>query len=60
MTIKYPAIQDKKVLEFRKDRDWNHFHTPKDQAISLMLEAAEVVECFQWKKDDDIKNMGEE
>lgn len=44
-----------KILEFRKERDWEQFHTPKDLAISLSLEAAEVLEHFQWKTNDEIK-----
>lgn len=38
-----------KVVEFRDDRDWAQFHNPKDLALSLTLEAAEVLEVFQWK-----------
>jgi len=45
----------KKVLEFRNKRKWKHFHTPKDMAISLALEAAEVLEHFQWKNEEEIK-----
>ena len=37
------------ALKFRHDRDWEQFHNPKDQAIGLALEAAEVLEHFQWK-----------
>ncbi|OGZ01938.1 MAG: hypothetical protein A2946_04200 [Candidatus Liptonbacteria bacterium RIFCSPLOWO2_01_FULL_53_13] len=42
------------ILKFRKERDWKQFHTPKDMALSLMLEAAEVSEHFQWKNDKEI------
>ena len=38
----------KRVLKFRDDRDWLQFHTPKDLAISMNLEAAELLEIFQW------------
>jgi dCTP diphosphatase len=38
-----------KIIQFRNRRDWKQFHTPKDMAISLMLEAGEVAEHFQWK-----------
>lgn len=38
----------KKLLQFRQDRDWEQFHTPKDLAISITLEAAELLETFQW------------
>lgn len=37
-----------KALAFRDDRDWSQFHNPKDLAISICLEAAELLECFQW------------
>lgn len=37
------------VKKFRDDREWSQFHNPKDLAISLSLEAAELLECFQWK-----------
>ena len=41
-----------RVLKFRDDRDWRQFHTPKDLAISMSLEAAEVLELFQWSGGD--------
>ena len=41
-----------RVLRFRDDRDWRQFHTPKDLAISLSLEAAELLEIFQWSGTD--------
>jgi len=37
------------VLQFRDERDWKQFHNPKDVALSLLLEAGEVLEIFQWK-----------
>lgn len=37
------------VVKFRDERDWKQFHHPKDAAISLVLEANEVLEHFQWK-----------
>ncbi|MDB5872221.1 MAG: nucleotide pyrophosphohydrolase [Ramlibacter sp.] len=39
-----------KIVQFRDERDWAQFHNPKDVALSLMLEAAEVLEVFQWKE----------
>ncbi len=45
----------KKILGFRDERDWKQFHNPKDLAISLCLEAAEVLEHFQWKNDKEMK-----
>jgi NTP pyrophosphatase (non-canonical NTP hydrolase) len=38
-----------KVITFRDDRDWKQFHNAKDIALSLSLEAAEVLELYQWK-----------
>lgn len=43
------------LLKFRRERDWEQFHRPKELAISIMLEAAELLEEFQWKTDEDIK-----
>lgn len=40
------------VLKFRDDRNWRQFHTPKDLALSLTLEAAELLEVFQWSGTD--------
>src|SRR5574344_1330438 len=42
----------RRVLKFRDDRDWRQFHTPKDLAISMSLEAAELLEVFQWSGTD--------
>ena len=41
-----------KVLAFRDERDWKQYHNPKDLAISLSLEAAELLEVFQWSGSD--------
>ena len=40
------------IKKFRDDRDWSQFHNPKDLAISLSLEAAELLEIFQWSAAD--------
>ena len=40
------------VTAFRDERDWAQFHNPKDLAISLNLEATELLEIFQWSGDD--------
>lgn len=45
----------KKLMEFRRKRNWEQFNTPKDLAISLALEAAEVLEHFQWKTDKEVE-----
>ena len=40
------------ILKFRDDRNWKQFHNPKDLAISISLEAAELLEVFQWSGTD--------
>jgi NTP pyrophosphatase (non-canonical NTP hydrolase) len=37
---------------FRDERDWAQFHNPKDLALSISLEASELLECFQWSGAD--------
>lgn len=44
----------KRIIAFRNARDWKQFHNPKDLALSLVLEAAEVMEHFQWKNKEEI------
>ena len=46
----------KRVVAFRDARDWEQFHNPKDLAVSMVLEAAEFLEHFQWKSSDEIKS----
>jgi len=41
------------LLKFRKERDWGQFHSPKNLAISISLEAAELLEHFQWLKENE-------
>lgn len=45
------------ILKFRDERDWKQFHNPKDLAISISLEAAELLEVFQWSGAD-VSNEG--
>lgn len=40
------------LRQFRDDRDWQQFHTPKDLAISVSVEAGELLELFQWRPPD--------
>jgi dCTP diphosphatase len=42
------------VIAFRDARDWAQYHNPKDLAISLTLEAAELLEIFQWKDPQEV------
>jgi dCTP diphosphatase len=48
-----------KIKKFRDERDWLQFHNHKDMAISLVLEATEVLEHFQWKSEDEVLTHGE-
>jgi NTP pyrophosphatase (non-canonical NTP hydrolase) len=45
----------KRIIDFRNKRDWKQFHNPKDIALSLVLEATEVLEHFQWKNDKEVR-----
>ena len=51
------------VLRFRDERDWAQFHAPKDVALSLTLEAAELLEIMQWRNgpalDDHLRQQRE-
>ncbi len=56
--VKMSTIQDlqKIIIQFRDKRNWKQFHNPKDVALSLVLEAAEVLEHFQWKDRREVEN----
>ncbi len=49
-----------KIKKFRDERDWEKFHNHKDMALSLVLEAAEVLEHFQWKSAEEIEEYVKE
>ncbi len=50
-----------KVVEFRDERNWISYHTPKDLSISISIEAAELLELFQWKDSEyDRESLEEE
>ena len=51
MTDSIRSIQSK-ITSFRDARNWKQFHNPKDLAISISLEAAELLEIFQWSGND--------
>lgn len=44
-----------RIRKFAKDRNWGQFHDPKNIAVSLSLEAAEVLELFQWTKNNELQ-----
>lgn len=45
------------LLEFRRKRDWEQFHKPKELASALTIEASELQEVFQWKTDDEVRDL---
>jgi NTP pyrophosphatase (non-canonical NTP hydrolase) len=42
-----------RIKQFNAERDWEQFHNPKDLAISISVEANELLECFLWKNPDE-------
>lgn len=44
----------RKIREFRDERDWLQFHNPKDMAMAISIEAAELQEIFLWKTPDEV------
>ena len=48
------------LMEFQKERDWKKFHTPENLAKSISIEAAELLEHFQWGKEYDSEGVAEE
>jgi NTP pyrophosphatase (non-canonical NTP hydrolase) len=42
------------IVKFRDQRNWKQYHNPKDLALSLVLESAEVMEHFQWKSKEEM------
>ncbi|RIN14103.1 nucleotide pyrophosphohydrolase, partial [Staphylococcus warneri] len=43
-----------KINQFRDERNWRQFHNEKDLALSITLEASELLELFQWKSSEDV------
>jgi len=41
------------LLKFRNERDWEQFHNPKDLALAISIESAELLELFLWKRADE-------
>ncbi len=50
------ALRDQ-LRRFARERDWDQFHAPKNLAIALSVEAAELLEHFQWLGEDASKNL---
>ena len=49
-----------KVNAFVRERDWDQFHSPKNLAMAMIVEAAEVVEHFQWDTVEESKQINDE
>ncbi|MBU8970845.1 nucleotide pyrophosphohydrolase [Bacillus sp. S2(2019)] len=47
------------INQFRDDRNWRKYHNPKDLAISISIEAAELLEDFQWKNNEEALEANE-
>ena len=45
------------LLEFRRKRNWEQFHKPKDLAGALAIEASELQEVFQWKTEEEVARL---
>ena len=45
-----------KIKQFRDERDWMQFHDPKNMAVSIIIEASELLEHFQWKSKNEVKD----
>ena len=41
-----------RIRKFTEDRDWDQFHSPANLAKSIVIEAAELLECFQWSDEE--------
>ena len=49
-----------RIRKFRDDRDWKQFHDPKNLAVSISIEAAELLELFQWKTGEEARQFAAE
>ncbi|MBR2596132.1 MAG: nucleotide pyrophosphohydrolase [Solobacterium sp.] len=48
------------IRKFTEERDWDQFHSPANLAKSIVIEAAELLECFQWSDEYDLEHVREE
>jgi dCTP diphosphatase len=49
-----------KIKKFRDERDWMQFHDPKNMAVSIILEASELLEHFQWKTTEEVEKYAKQ
>jgi NTP pyrophosphatase (non-canonical NTP hydrolase) len=45
------------ILAFIEERNWEQFHTPHNLVISIGAEVGELLECFQWKTEEEVRSM---
>ena len=50
---------EKEIIKFRDERDWKQFHNARTLAASIIIESAELLELFQWAKDEEIEEIVE-
>jgi len=50
----------KKLREFADERDWEQFHSPKNLSMALVVEAGEILECFQWLTEEQSRSLDSE
>jgi NTP pyrophosphatase (non-canonical NTP hydrolase) len=62
MTDRQTTLHDLKqqMAAFVRERDWEQFHTPKNLAMSIAIEAAELMEHFQWLSTEQSQQLGEQ
>ncbi len=48
------------ILKFTEERDWDQFHSPENLAKSIAIEAAELLECYQWNEEANLDHVKEE
>ena len=63
--VRYARLMEKKsaleqLREFVAEREWAQFHTPENLAKGVSIEAAELLECFQWSAEADIDDVRDE
>ena len=55
MVLRWFTMEEirKELIKFQRERDWKRYHTPENLAKSISIEAAELLEHFQWQKEYD-------
>lgn len=60
MSNEYFEALSERLVTFAKDRDWDQFHAPKNLVMALSVEAAELMEHFQWLTEEQSNNLSKE